>query len=67
MAIERPARPAGALQRFAAAAADGDDLGVEGLPSEIVWPYILAIQIVLLVLVLNHCVIRELGRVISEE
>ena len=37
------------------------------LLSEIVWPYFLALQIILLVIILNYCVIRELGRVLGEK
>jgi hypothetical protein len=41
--------------------------GNHKLLSEIVWPHFLAIQIILLVIVLNFCVIRELGRVLGEK
>lgn len=37
----------------------------EKLLATIVWPHFLAIQIVLLVLILNYCVLRELGRVLG--
>ena len=37
------------------------------LLAEIVWPHFWAIQIVILVVVLNYCAIRELGRVLGEE
>jgi len=40
--------------------------GNEKLLSEIVWPHFWALQIVLLVIILNYCVIRELGRVLGE-
>ncbi|MCM8611219.1 MAG: hypothetical protein NFW15_00245 [Candidatus Accumulibacter sp.] len=40
--------------------------GNEKLLSEIVWPHFLALQIILLVVILNYCVIRELGRVLGE-
>jgi hypothetical protein len=40
--------------------------GNEKLLSEIVWPHFWALQIVLLVVILNYCVIRELGRVLGE-
>jgi len=46
--------------------AGGIVAGNEKLLSEIVWPHFLAIQIVLLVLIFNYCVIRELGRVMGE-
>ena len=42
-----------------------------GLPvassAQIVWPHLLAIQIILLVIVFNYCVIRELSRVLGED
>lgn len=47
--------------------AGGIVAGNQKLLSEIVWPHFLAIQIILLVIVLNYCVIRELGRVLGEE
>ena len=37
------------------------------LLSEIVWPHFWAIQIVLVVLILSYCTIRELARVLGEE
>ena len=37
------------------------------LLAEIVWPHFWAVQIVILVVVLNYCAIRELGRVLGEE
>jgi len=37
------------------------------LASEIVWPHFWAIQIVLVLLIFNYCVIRELGRVLGEK
>ena len=37
------------------------------LLAEIVWPHFWGIQIVILVVVLNYCAIRELGRVLGEE
>jgi hypothetical protein len=39
----------------------------ERLLAQTVWPHFWAIQIVILVVVLNYCTIRELGRVIGEE
>jgi hypothetical protein len=41
--------------------------GNEKLLSEIVWPHFWALQIILLVVILNYCVIRELGRVLGEK
>ncbi len=40
--------------------------GNEKLLSEIVWPHFWALQIILLVVILNCCVIRELCRVLGE-
>lgn len=37
------------------------------LLAEMVWPHFWALQIILLVLILNYCVLRELGRVIGGE
>jgi len=39
----------------------------EKLLATIVWPHFLGIQIVLLVLILSYCVLRELGRVLGTE
>jgi len=47
-------------------AAGGIAAGNEKLLAEIVWPHFWALQIVLLVIILNYCVIRELGRVLGE-
>jgi hypothetical protein len=41
--------------------------GNEKLLSEIVWPHFWALQIILLVIIFNYCVIRELGRVLGEK
>jgi hypothetical protein len=41
--------------------------GNEKLLSEIVWPHFWGLQIVLLVVILNYCVIRELGRALGEK
>jgi hypothetical protein len=49
-----------------AKAAGGIAAGNEKLLAEIVWPHFWALQIVLLVIILNYCVIRELGRVLGE-
>jgi len=46
--------------------AGGIVAGNEKLLSEIVWPHFWALQIILLVVILNYCVIRELGRVLGE-
>ena len=47
--------------------AGGIVAGNDKLLSEIVWPHFVAIQIILMVVVFNYCVIRELGRVLGEE
>jgi hypothetical protein len=47
--------------------AGGIVAGNEKLLSEIVWPHFWALQIILLVVILNYCVIRELGRVLGEQ
>jgi hypothetical protein len=41
--------------------------GNEKLVSEIVWPHFWALQIILLVVIFNYCVIRELGRMLGEK
>lgn len=46
--------------------AGGIVTGNEKLLSQIVWPHFWALQIILLVIILNYCVIRELGRVLGE-
>jgi len=50
-----------------AKAAGGIAAGNQKLLAEIVWPHFWAIQIILLVVILNYCVIRELGRALGEE
>jgi hypothetical protein len=50
-----------------AKAAGGIAAGNARLLAEIVWPHFWAIQIVLLVIIFNYCVIRELGRALGEE
>ena len=50
-----------------AKAAGGLAAGNHKLLSEIVWPHFWAIQIVLIVLIFNYCMLRELGRAIGEE
>jgi hypothetical protein len=50
-----------------AKAAGGLAAGNAKLLSEIVWPHFWAIQIVLIVLIFNYCMLRELGRAIGEE
>jgi hypothetical protein len=47
--------------------AGGFAAGNQKLLAEIVWPHFLALQIVLLMLVLSYCVIREIGRVVGED
>jgi hypothetical protein len=47
--------------------AGGIVAGNERLLAEIVWPHFWALQIILLVVIFNYCVIRELGRVLGEE
>jgi hypothetical protein len=47
--------------------AGGIAAGNERLVSEIVWPHFWALQIILLVVILNYCAIRELARVLGEE
>ncbi len=37
------------------------------LLAEMIWPHFWAIQIVIFVVILNYCAIRELGRVLGEE
>ena len=39
----------------------------EKLLADIVWPHFWGIQVLLLVLILNYCVLRELGRVIGAD
>jgi hypothetical protein len=51
----------------AAREAGGLAAGNELLLARIVWPHFLGIQIVILVVVLNYCAIRELGRALGEE
>lgn len=47
--------------------AGGIAAGNEKLLSEIVWPHFWGVQIVLLILIFNYCVIRELSRVLGED
>jgi hypothetical protein len=47
--------------------AGGFVAGNQKLLSEIVWPHFWALQIVLLVVIFDYCVIRELGRVLGEK
>jgi hypothetical protein len=47
-------------------AAGGIAAGNQKLLTEIVWPHFWALQTILLVVILNYCVIRELGRVLGE-
>jgi len=48
-------------------AAGGIVASNEKLLSEIVWPHFWALQIILLVVILNYCVIRKLGRLLGEK
>lgn len=50
-----------------ARAAGGIAAGNERLLAEMIWPHFLALQIVLLVVIFNYCVIRELGRALGED
>jgi hypothetical protein len=47
--------------------AGGFVAGNEKLLAEMVWPHFWAIQIILLVLIFDYCVMRELARVIGEQ
>src|SRR4029453_5821427 len=47
--------------------AGGIAAGNQKLLAEMIWPHFIAIQIILLALILNYCVIRELGRVLGEQ
>lgn len=47
--------------------AGGIVAGNQKLLAQIVWPHFLGIQIILLVIVFNYCVIRELARVLGED
>ena len=47
--------------------AGGIIAGNEKLLAEIVWPHYLAVEIVLFILILAYCTIRELARVIGKE
>jgi len=51
----------------AAREAGGVAAGNAKLLAEMVWPHFWAIQIVLVVLILNYCTLRELGRALGEE
>ncbi|MFN9210252.1 MAG: hypothetical protein ACK6C0_14585 [Betaproteobacteria bacterium] len=50
-----------------AKAAGGIAAGNARLLAEIVWPHFWAIQIILLAIIFNYCVIRELGRALGEK
>jgi len=50
-----------------ARAAGGIAAGNARLLHEIVWPHFWAMQIVLLVIIFNYCVIREIARALGEE
>jgi hypothetical protein len=47
--------------------AGGVAAGLEMLREQIVWPHFWAVQIVLFMLILMYCTMRELGRVIGRE
>jgi len=47
--------------------AGGFVAGNEKLLAEMIWPHFVAIQIVLFVLILMYCTVRELARVIGRE
>jgi hypothetical protein len=47
--------------------AGGIAAGNEKLLSEIVWPHFWGIQVIVFVVILNYCVIRELGRAMGED
>jgi hypothetical protein len=49
-----------------AKAAGGIVAGNEKLLAEMIWPHFFAMQIVLLLIIFDYCVIRELGRVLGE-
>ena len=51
----------------AAKVAGGIAAGNHKLLAEIVWPHFWGIQIIVLVVIFNYCVIRELGRVLGED
>jgi hypothetical protein len=46
--------------------AGGIVAGNQKLLAEIIWPHFWGLQLILLVLILNYCVIRELGRSMGE-
>ncbi|HYN59780.1 MAG TPA: hypothetical protein VET87_09520 [Rubrivivax sp.] len=47
--------------------AGGVVAGNRRLLAEIIWPHVLAIQIILLVIIFAYCVIRELGHALGED
>ncbi|MFO1415045.1 MAG: hypothetical protein U1F10_14295 [Burkholderiales bacterium] len=51
----------------AAKEAGGLAAGNELLLQKIIWPHFIGIQIVVFVVILNYCVIRELGRALGED
>lgn len=51
----------------AAKAAGGIAAGNHKLLTEMVWPHFWGIQIIVLVVIFNYCVIRELSRVLGED
>jgi hypothetical protein len=57
------------LERLYDATKDAGSIaaGNARLAAELIWPHFLGIQIVILVVILNYCAIRELGRALGEE
>lgn len=49
-----------------ARAAGGIAAGNQKLLAEIIWPHFFAMQIVLLLIIFDYCVLRELGRALGE-
>jgi hypothetical protein len=47
-------------------AAGGIAAGNHKLIAEMIWPHFFALQVVLLLIIFNYCVIRELGRAMGE-
>lgn len=50
-----------------AKAAGGIAAGNQKLLAEIIWPHFFGMQIVLLLIIFNYCVIREMGRALGEQ
>jgi hypothetical protein len=47
--------------------AGGFEAANEKLLATVVWPHFLGIQIILLVLIFNYCILREIGRVLGSD